>query len=570
MIQKIIHLSKRHSLVLFLLGGAIILRLIFMLNNWPATDSEEGTMGLEALHILQKGEHPIYFYGQYYMGVAEAYIGAVMFKLFGISIFSLRLGMLLLFLIFLILVYLLGSLLYNKKVALWTLALLAGGSEILLTPELKAVGGAAETLVCGTALQVLTSWIILRTIRGQATKKNYQGYAYGCWGFIAGFGLWSHLLVVPFILTSGTFLFLFCRKTLKKGTGWLMLIGFLIGASPLIIFNILTPQHNTIAVFWGLHQTTYPNAPTGITLWAKQIIGTFFYTLPLATGMLRFSDLQVVPGLSQFIHINELNALPLYGPLNWQSLIPIVFFGGWSTGFLALLFSSTKHSFTRTYLFWKKSRNNVNLSKEERLQFTLHALQCMLLLNGWLTIISFVTSATAAERPWSFRYLIGLLIITPALVAPLCQSRPSLQKRPVWKYIGIRTLITLALGIICLSTLQNFFELPQATTAFQNQTLFVHQLEQKHITHIYSGYWVCDRLIFASQENVICAVLNNNMQPGLTRYSQYQTIVRKDPQAAYVFTTNTDFDPQQAINTLKQNRDYQQFSTDGYIVFYPK
>ena len=91
MLQKVIDFCKCHFLALLLFLGAILLRVFFMYYNWPATDSEEGTMGLEALHIFLKGEHPIYFYGQYYMGVAEAYIGAVMFRLFGISIFSLRL-----------------------------------------------------------------------------------------------------------------------------------------------------------------------------------------------------------------------------------------------------------------------------------------------------------------------------------------------------------------------------------------------------------------------------------------------------------------------------------------------
>ena len=78
-------------------------------------------MGLEALHIAYKGEHPIYLYGQNYMGVAEAYLGAMMFRLFGVSIFSLRLGMQLLFGLFFIAIYLLGTLLYGSKVALISL-----------------------------------------------------------------------------------------------------------------------------------------------------------------------------------------------------------------------------------------------------------------------------------------------------------------------------------------------------------------------------------------------------------------------------------------------------------------
>lgn len=570
MLQKVVNFCKRHLLIAFLLLIAILLRVFFMLHNWPATDSEEGTMGLEALHILTKGEHPIYLYGQYYMGVVEAYVGASLFKLFGISIFSLRLGMLLLFTIFLILIYVLASRLYDKKVAIWTLAILAGGSEIVMTPELKAVGGDVETLVFGTALLLLASWIVFHTTTtlDQVTAKKRHWYAYGGWGLVAGLGLWSHLLIMPFILSSGAFLLLFCRRPLQKGLIWILLIGLLIGASPLIIFNALDPQHNALIVFWGLHNTIYPNAPTGILLWIKQLIGTFFYTLPLATGMLRFSDLQVLPGASGIFNIDELHSLPLYGPLGWQSLLPILFFGGWSLSYIILLLSSTKNSLTGAFLFWKKGHNKLNISAKERQLFALHAARCMLLLSGWLTILSFVTSATASERPWSFRYLIGLLIIMPALIAPLCQPLKPLYLTSSWKRSGIRIFVALILGIICLSTLQNFFELPQATAALRNQTTFIQQVEQRHILHVYSGYWVCDRLIFASQEKIICSVLGDDMKPGLTRYTQYHDIVSKDSQAAYIFTTNSDFHPQKAIDAFQHNITYHQFSANGYLVFY--
>ena len=563
MLQPAIGFCKRHFLIIFLFSSAILLRIFFMLNNWPATDSEEGTMGLEALHILTKGEHPIYFYGQYYMGVAEAYIGAVMFKFFGISIFSLRLGMLLLFTIFLLLIYVLGSLLYNKKVAIWTLVILAGGSETVITPELKAVGGVIETLVFGTALLLLAAWIVCHPT---TTKRHW--YAYGGWGLVAGLALWSHLLVVPFIFASGALLLLFSRHQLKQGFVWMLSLGFLIGASPLIIFNILDPQHNALVVFFELHNTVYPNAPKGLLLWCKQLIGTFFYTLPLATGMLHFSDLQVVPGAYGILNIDELNSLPMYGHLGWQSLLPLLCFGGWSLGYLILLLTSTKHSLTGAFFFWKKVRHKVSLSEEERQQFALHAARCMLLLSGWLTIISFATSSTAAERPWSFRYLIGLLIVMPALIASLCQLRKPLYVTSLWKRAGKRIFVALVLGIICIGTLQNFFALPQATAAISNQTAFIQQLEQRHISHIYSGYWVCDRLIFASQEKVLCSVLGADMQPGLTRYTLYHDIVSKDSQAAYVFTTNSDFYPQSAIDAFQHNTAYQQIAINGYIAFY--
>ncbi|HEX8729103.1 MAG TPA: hypothetical protein VF739_10790, partial [Ktedonobacterales bacterium] len=106
-----------------LAAGALIvcgvaMRLALILIGWPHGNSEEGTMGVEALHILLRGEHPIYLYGQHYMGVGEAYAGALAFRLFGASTAALRLGMLACYIGFLVGVCWLAALLYSRRVAL--------------------------------------------------------------------------------------------------------------------------------------------------------------------------------------------------------------------------------------------------------------------------------------------------------------------------------------------------------------------------------------------------------------------------------------------------------------------
>ena len=274
--------QHKHSiLALILVLSGLALRLFLAAHNYPSTDSEEGTMGLEALHIAYKGEHPIYLYGQNYMGVAEAYLGAVMFRLFGVSIFSLRLGMLLLFGLFFIAIYLLGTLLYDSKVALISLFLLIGGTDIVLTPEMKAVGGAVETLICGSTVMLLSSWLALRRNNqtAQVTQPRWLYWvAYSVWGVTVGLGLWSHLLVTPFIFFSALLLVLFCRRDLSTKAGLFLLLGLIVGSLPLISYNVTVPmRENSLAVFMQLHQTAYSNAPSGILLWLKQLAGTFFY-----------------------------------------------------------------------------------------------------------------------------------------------------------------------------------------------------------------------------------------------------------------------------------------------------
>src|SRR5215467_4922744 len=116
-----------------IIAFAIVLRLILASQNWPLTNSDEGTMGLMARHIAYLGEHPIVFYGQNYMGALEAYIAAAIFHLFGPTLFTFRLSVIMLTALFFVSMYLLTSVLYTKKLALITLVVLSLGSSYLFT-----------------------------------------------------------------------------------------------------------------------------------------------------------------------------------------------------------------------------------------------------------------------------------------------------------------------------------------------------------------------------------------------------------------------------------------------------
>ena len=272
-------------------AGAIIafgalLRLLFILPGWPASYNDEGTLGLMALHIAYKGTHPLLYYGQDYLGSLEAYLGAGFFHLFGPSTPALRFGLLLLFALFLISMYLLASLLYAKSLALITLIFLSLGSPEVLLRQLMAAGGTPELMLFTTLLLLLTAWLALTA---NSSPHEYKGAdnnpalsahqrparlswhriaAYAVWGAIAGFDLYSHLLCLPFVLSAGLMLVLFCRNELRLLSISLLLLCLLTSISPLIIYTVTTPvtPHElslfTGAFDGGYREPTYP-APKG-------------------------------------------------------------------------------------------------------------------------------------------------------------------------------------------------------------------------------------------------------------------------------------------------------------------
>ncbi|MHB8600440.1 MAG: hypothetical protein ACYDER_26985 [Ktedonobacteraceae bacterium] len=568
-ISKRINIGTYGLCAIALIAIAALVRLVLMAQGWPETNSDEGTMGLEAMHIAFRGEHPIFLYGQNYMGMVEAYLGAALFRLFGVSLFNLRLGMLLLFTLFLIAMYALTSLLYSKKLALVVLALLCVGTPTIIITELLAVGGVVETLLFGTLLMLLASWLALTFVYDAGPRKQRWRYVvYGCWGFVGGIGLYSHMLILPFLAMSSLILLVCCRYELRRwGLLWLV-VGFLIGATPLIIYNVTAPfDQNSLAVLLELHRTdgSAPGAPSGLLLLEKELLGTFLDTLPIATN---------------FYPACALQNLPLFGPTTADTATCTIIQGSWSLGYMTLLVVAL---FLAARPLWRHLRTRIStatstiqLSVEEREHIIIEFARLMLLLGAAITLFLYISSPTAAVRPWSTRYLIGLLIALPAVLWPLWHGVRTVPMNPLTSEfarfaLALRSSIIVLIGAVFLiGTIATFMLVPGVQAFNQQDTTVIHDLAQAGITHVYSDYWTCDRLVFLSQEHLICGVVDEAMtEPGLNRYGPYYTEVQADPHSAYIFVAGSDYAYSFQHWQAKTHASYHKLTFDGYVVYVP-
>jgi hypothetical protein len=537
------------------------LRIYLTAKGWPASDSDEGTMGLEAMHIAFRGEHPIFLYGQHYMGTIEAYIGALLFRLLGVSLFALRLGMMLLFTFFLISMYFLTSLLFTKRYALCILALLSVGAINIILPELRAVGGAEDTLVFGTLSLLLSTWLALTSNQDQVPVQRWKRpVTYGLWGLAVGLGIWSHLLIAPFALAGGLILLLFCRREWRTLALPCILIGFIIGAFPLIYYNLTAPlSQNSLATALMIQSATNTGIPLNEVPFLKQVAGTFLYSLPIATG---------------FSPICNLQALPLYTTGNAPNIPCAVVQGGWSLGYCLLLFTSAVMAVMPLWKAWQYYRSKpAQWSEEVRQTAIVHFARLMLLLAGAITILLYLKSPLSAEAPWSTRYLIGLLVVLPAVIWPLWHGVRTINKQTSARALrtALRFAMIFLIGLTFLvGTFTIFGEIPGAEASQQQDAALIHDLSQHGITHIYSDYWTCDRIVFASQEHIICGVVFTSLKPGLNRYAPYYQIVSSDPRSSYVFHQDSEFSAAAANNPFFSNVRFRHFTLDGYIIYQPK
>ena len=539
-------------------GGAILLalciRVALLSMGWPATNSDEATMGLMARHIAYNGEHPVFIYGQNYMGSIEAHIGAALFFIFGPSLFSVRLSLALLYTAFLIALYLLTCLLYSKRLALATVILLSMGSVEMVTRQSKAVGGAVETMLFGTLLLLFASWLVFSFQREAIGVQKRRWLLYGCFGLVMGLGMWSHLLVLPFVVASLALLLFFCYREMRLvPTIAVFLLGLLIGFSPSLSFNIRHPAQNSLGALWQLHNSggTATNLP--FTLW-DQLRGTVLVSLPVATGSYPQCTVPDTPGV-------------------WRAHITpcLLVQGIWGIGFLLLYGIVLLFALLACVKYYKQSRKSTLFNGDHRVMFRTFA-RLALLLSGGLTLLSYMLSPAPALVPiTSTRYLVGLLVLFPALLAPLWAGVAALvRKRFEFGNIAKGAVLLFVYCVYFLAIIGVFQQVPAIQATNQQQQTMVNDLVRIHVTHIYSDYWTCNRVIFQSNERIICSSLNETLHPQDNRYPRYQTIVEHDAHASYVFQIGST----QALTLEQQIRQtgkmYTMVELDGYVVYEPK
>jgi hypothetical protein len=549
-----------------ILGAACILRMLLAANSWPLLNSDEGTIGIMALHI-QHGARPIFFYGQNYMGALEAYLGALLFDIFGVSLFALRLGLLLLFAGFLVSMYLLTRLLYTKNLALYTVLLLSLGSNAVLSRQLSAIGGYMETIFCSALAFLLALWLALAVAnpgtRGKRWRWRLVGYL--AWGLVVGLGLWSDLLVLPAIFCSLLMILIFCWRDLLKGALIPLLGGLGLGALPLIIYNLgAAPGMDSWSNLRG------QQGQVALSLLWKQIKNTLDVGIPIITG-------------SPLCHFSELPELQLLGFEPSRRMTPVCHLLGrsWSLAFLFFLAISSVAVLGTLWLLWRRWRRQA-WSAKNRLELVRYSARLLLIACALLTIIAYLRSVASLNGPAIFsRYMIGVWIALPAVLWPLWIGTVWIvgelsRKIVLWFARGSKVFcgggLLLILCVSLFGTSVTLKEIPEARAADAQERQLIDGLLGKNITHIYTEYWTCNRIAFQSQERVICGVLNFEkctLVSKVNRYQPYYDTVSKDANSAYVVPMQYSCDKAIEARLRQKNIEYRRFELANNIVYQP-
>ncbi len=537
---------------------SVLFRAVLVAFHFPEVNSDEGKMGIAGMHIAFQGRHPIYHYGQDYLGVLEAYIAAPFFRLFGISDITLRIGMLILFALFMITMYWLASLLYSKRLALVTLLLLSFATTDMLIQQLRAIGGAMELIFFGALMLVLA----YRLAATAGVRRLWRYVIYAAWGWTAGIALWVHILVLPFVLCSGLLILVFCYREWRSPAIPCLLLGLLLGGF------LLIPGYSAInhALIMQSGATILPNVSSSIlnNLPLKQLVSTFLWGIPLTTW---------------FQPVCSISDLPYFGPGTSSTLSCSLLQGSWSTGYVLLLGTGLLLAGSACWKLWKQQRaQGEAFATEEQQEVVRQFARLMLLFIAVLVIFLYVRSPLSGLKPVSTRYLVGLLVATPGILWPLWRltglETAHLTLRGTTKWLS-RVALVLVTLVILACTIWTVTTVPAAYADEQQQMQLVNDLLKLKLTRVYLEYWTCYRLLFQSKEQILCASPPYPLTVGGDPYTPDARAVQPDPnvinpRVPFLFSANSYVEIAEFEQYNKEHgKHFQKYTLDGMVLYIP-
>ncbi|MFF0315785.1 ArnT family glycosyltransferase [Micromonospora sp. NPDC005252] len=504
----------RPALVALLFGlVGVGYRLVLTLYTVPASNSDEATFGLAALHIGQGREHPVFLYGQHYMGMLESYLAAPLLAVAGPSWPVLRLPMLALYAVFLYLVYRLTRRLYSPWFAVLVVGLLALGPERVVRDQLTVVGGRPEVKPAVLLMLLITVGLAAGTVR-------HRRLTVALFGLLVGLAAWSDWLILPYLAVAAVALVWAVRRELLGWSGLLLVAGFVAGTAPMIVDNLRAgPGEDSLTVFREVSTKAGPLPP-----WTDRIRGGLLEGVPLAHGL-----------------------CPVDGCGRWQQwfgvLYPVLLV---AAAALALLAYRRAVSMPRDRQAAGPGTRVAGTPRGARVG---PVVQLALVVGAALTLLSYVRSPLAATSPLAnARYLSVLQLSLPAVLWPLWVAALACWRGTVGVLgrlagaLATAVLAALAATTLVVTVLFATTGAAASRTEERQARELAAALRADGPHEVYGDYWTCNRLIFNTDETVVCGVLDGDLSPGQNRYRPYWRQVGRAARPGYVVEIDSPMD----------------------------
>jgi len=490
-------------------------------------NADEAIVALMARHI-NRGNIPVFFYGQAYMGSLDAMLVAIGFRIFGEEVWVIRLVQSLLYIgtVFTTMI-LANRLLKSQRATLYAGLIMAVPPINVALYSTVSLGGYGEMLLVGNLL-LLGGLSIVKQIRDSESvidSKLYFGLF--LWGIAAGFGFWIIGLTVVYSLPLVIFIFWYLiKKTSWKAIlpGLMFLAGGIIGSAP-----------------WWFSSVQTGNLAIVYEIAGSAIKGT-------ATGSWILRPLQRTLNLFIFGGTALIGLRPPWD-IRWLMLplIPIIL------------------------IFWISVLIfNVKKIIESEGQIGLKTL----VLMGLVLTAGFILSPYGDDP--SGRYFLPLMMPMAIFGANLLITQ--FPKKRILEYVAILLVMVFNFGGILQAAKMNP---PGITTQFDK----VAQVDQRYMGELinflkdnqiragYSNYWVSYPLAFLSEEEMIFLPrLPYHEDFRYTarddRYSPYQQVVKAASELAYITTNHPELDDYLRERFSNQGISWEENTVGDFQIFF--
>ena len=264
---------------------------------------------------IMRGEFPLFFYGQDFMGSLDGFLSAPLFAIFGPKTLVLAFWPPVLWLGVIFVVHRMLRLFFRP------VGVFAGVFLLALPPAmLLCWAGQAQTHY---PLALFLS-ALLMLITAKLWRAGRWGFGLPfAWGLVAGLAVWTNFMAAVAVLPCGLFLLVFCtRRVFGPALLW-GLLGILIGAGPLIAYNITYgfPHHSqgdtfSLDLIQGRLKPLLANA-LPLLLGFNPFIeaGRVTWQDPRLWGYLAVLSLMALGGMGLLVRGLARRAFPLWLPL---------------------------------------------------------------------------------------------------------------------------------------------------------------------------------------------------------------------------------------------------------------
>ncbi|MBS3770436.1 MAG: hypothetical protein KGY69_09285 [Bacteroidales bacterium] len=510
-------------------SAAAGLKLWLMFGGKIQFNADEAIVALMAKHI-NRGEFPLFFYGQSYMGSLDAMFIALGFRIFGEEVWVIRLVQSMLFVGTVWTAMRVAYLVFGSRhVALLSGLFLALPNVNVALYTTVSLGGYGEALLLGNMILIIGLRIGKKVEERVFDNQLILDLRWLIWGVLAGLGLWVFGLTLVYTIPMGIYLMIFLyRENSRKKTARKMayiLGGGVLGSAPWWIYALKNGWRNLIYELTGSAIANIQQIPSFLKPFVR---------------------------LYRFLLLGSTVSLGLRPPwnVNWLLLPLIPFILIFWCGVLAYTIKS--------------------FSEMQQNQFE----KAVMVGIFTVTIAGFIFTPFGSDP--SGRYFLPLALPLSLFAADMIVS---ISKRNQSLAVGLTVLVLFFnVGGIVQSSVRSPHGL---TTQFDKVTRIDHEFDEDLIGFLrehelkrgYTNYWVSYPLAFLSQEELLYVPQlpyhhDFRYTTRDNRYAPYQEMVEEADAVAYITTNHPPLDEYLVQKFAEKGIQWEYEEIGDYHIYY--